>query len=155
MEFKYLLFRCLTSKISKTNLTDDNLIRKCVWREFDVAFFMVRGISLGKRFSVVSTWRAPVRKRLKPSTLNFEHTFLTDCCTKPCPFFLIMSHSFFIAIILRVLRAHFAWKQLKVDYSKNVWKEQNRGQSFVCLLVGYISVKKDYWKLQFYWCRSS
>ena len=57
-------------------------------------------------------------------------------------FFLIMSHSFFIAIIRRVLKAYFAWKQLKVDYSKNIRKEENRGHGFVCLLVGYISVKK-------------
>ena len=57
-------------------------------------------------------------------------------------FFLIMSHSFFIAIIQRVLKAYFTWKQLKVDYSKNTWKEENRGHSFVCLLVGYISVTK-------------
>ena len=40
------------------------------------------------------------------------------------------------------MKAYFAWKQLKVDYSKNTWKEENRGHSFVCLLVGYISVKK-------------
>ena len=38
---------------------------------------------------------------------------------------------------------YFAWKQLKVDYSKNISKEENRGHSFVCLLVGYISVKKN------------
>ena len=34
-------------------------------------------------------------------------------------FFLMMSHSFFIAIVQRVLIACFAWKQLKVDYSKS------------------------------------
>ena len=33
-------------------------------------------------------------------------------------------------------------KQLKEDYSKNIRKEENRGHGFVCLLVGYISVKK-------------
>ena len=49
---------------------------------------------------------------------------------------------FFIAIIWRVSKSYFAWKQLKVDYSKNIWKEENRGHGFVCLLVGYISVKK-------------
>ena len=71
-------------------------------------------------------------------------------------FFLIMSHhSFFVAIIRRVLKAYFAWKQLKVDYSKNTWKEENRRHGFVCLLAGYISVKKNYWKVQFCWCRSS
>ena len=41
------------------------------------------------------------------------------------------------------MKAYFAWKQLKVDYSKNIWKEENRGHGFVCLLVGYISVKKN------------
>ena len=29
-----------------------------------------------------------------------------------------------------------------VDYAKNIWKEENRGHGFVCLFVGYISVKK-------------
>ena len=70
-------------------------------------------------------------------------------------FFLIMSYSVFIAIIRRALRAYFAWKQLKVDYSKNIWKEENRGHGFVCLLVGWISVKKNYWTVQFCRCRSS
>ena len=40
------------------------------------------------------------------------------------------------------MKAYFAWKKLEVDYSKNIWKEENRGHGFVCLLVGYISVKK-------------
>ena len=71
----------------KRNLTDGNLIRKCQ-RDFDVAVFMVRGISLGNGFWVVNTWRAPVRKRLKRSTLNFANTFLTKCCTKPCQRFI-------------------------------------------------------------------
>ena len=57
-------------------------------------------------------------------------------------FFLIMSWSFFIAIIRRILKAYFPWKQWKADYSKNIWKEKNRGHGFVLLLVGYISVKK-------------
>ena len=35
-------------------------------------------------------------------------------------FFLIMSYSFFIAIIRQTLRAYFASKLLKVDYSKNI-----------------------------------
>ena len=119
-------------------------------------FFMVTGISLGKSFWVVNTWRAPVRKRFKGSTLGFAHTFLTDCCTKPWPqFFLIMSYSFFIAIIWRALKAYFTWKQLKVDDSKNIWKEEDRGHDFVCFLVSHISVKKNYWKLHFCWCRTS
>ena len=41
----------------------------------------------------------------------------------------------------------FCMKKLKIDYSKNIWKEENRGHGFVCLLVGYMSVKKniEYW----------
>ena len=40
------------------------------------------------------------------------------------------------------MKAHFAWKQSKVD-SKNIWKEENHGHGFVWLLVGYISMKKN------------
>ena len=53
-----------------------------------------------------------------------------------------MSYSFFIAITGRALKAYFAWKQLKEDSSKNISREENRGHDFVCLLVGYILVKK-------------
>ena len=60
-------------------------------------------------------------------------------------FFLTMNYSFFITITRWVLKAHFAWKLLKVDYSKNILKEENRGHCYVCLLVGYMSVKKNYW----------
>ena len=63
--------------------------------------------------------------------------FLKDYCTKTVPaFFLIMSYSSFIAIVRRALRAYFAWKQLKVDHSKNIWKEENRGHGVVGHLVG-------------------
>ena len=40
------------------------------------------------------------------------------------------------------MKAPFAWKQLKVDYSKHTWKEGNRGQCFAFLLVGYNQWKK-------------
>ena len=40
------------------------------------------------------------------------------------------------------MKACFTWKELKVDYSKNIWKEKNHGHGFVCPFVGYISVKK-------------
>ena len=42
----------------------------------------------------------------------------------------------------RALKTYFGLKQLKVDYSKNIWKEENPGNGFICLFVGYISVKK-------------
>ena len=88
MELKYLLF-CLSIdlfdvKDFKRNLADGNLIIKCVQREFVVAIFMVWGILLGKNFGVMNNWQAPVQKRLKGSTSNYEHTFLRECCTKPC-----------------------------------------------------------------------
>ena len=44
--------RCIDSK---RNLTDRNLIRKCVQKEFSVAVFMVRGILLGEDFWMVNT----------------------------------------------------------------------------------------------------
>ena len=40
------------------------------------------------------------------------------------------------------MKAYFPCKQWKADYSKNIWKEKNRGHGSVCLLVSYISVKK-------------
>ena len=53
-------------------------------------------------------------------------------------FFLIMSYSFFIAIIRRALKAYFAWKQLKVDYSKIFEKKKIVGTVlFVSGLVKY------------------
>ena len=52
------------------------------------AVFMVRGISLGNGFWVVNTLRAPVRKRIKRSTLNLAHIFLTEYCTRPWPRFI-------------------------------------------------------------------
>ena len=56
MEFKYLLFcssiDLLDVKEFKRNLTDRNLIR-----EFDVAVFIFKGISLGNGFSVVVNTR--------------------------------------------------------------------------------------------------
>ena len=53
-----------------------------------------------------------------------------------------MGYPFFIAITRRALKAYFARKRLKADYSKNIWKEENRGHCFIYLLVGCISVKK-------------
>ena len=52
-----------------------------------------------------------------------------------------MSYSSFIAITRRALKAYFASKQLKVDYSKNIEKEGNRGQGFFSEKK---SVKKNY-----------
>ena len=110
--------------------------------EFEVAVFMVRGILLRKSFLVVNTWQASVQKWLNQSTLNFTHTFLTDCCTKPCLSFPNSELFIIYCNNPKSFETCFAWKQSKVDYSKNIWKEGNHSHGFVCLLVGYISVKK-------------
>ena len=52
-----------------------------------------------------------------------------------------MSYSFFTAITLQALKAYLASKQLKVDYSTNIWKEENRGHGFVSLVWLHISKK--------------
>ena len=49
-----------------------------------------------------------------------------------------MCYSFFIAIIRIALKAYFAWKQLKVDYSKLFEKNKIAGAVlFVSWLVKY------------------
>ena len=71
MELKYYFFArvsiCLTSKISKE-----------IWQMVNWSENVFKGNLM------LNTWQAPGRKRLKGSPLNFAHTFLTDCCTKPC-----------------------------------------------------------------------
>ena len=137
-------------------MKDGTLIRKWVyWREFDVSAIMVIGILLGKGFWVVNTWWVPVWKQLKRSTSNFAQTFLTDCYTKlRSYFFPTMSYSFFIAMTRRVLKGYFAWKRLKLDYSKNTWKEENHEHHFVCLFVSYIPVKKKFENCNFVGARA-
>ena len=39
------------------------------------------------------------------------------------------------------MKAYFAWKQLKADYSKNIWKEKNRKHGCFSLGWLHISVK--------------
>ena len=53
-------------------------------------------------------------------------------------FFLTRVIYFFIAIIRQVLKAYYAWKQLKVDYSNNIWKEENCRHGFVSWLATYL-----------------
>ena len=62
-------------------------------------------------------------------------------------FFLIMSHSFFIAIIRRAVKAYFAWRQLKVDYSKNIWKEEITGTVLFAFYLAKYQWKKiiEHW----------
>ena len=116
---------------------------------------MVRGNFTREKFLSGKHLTSSSKKMASRINCKFYIHSLNRVLHKTVPtFFLIVSYSFFIAITWWALKAHFAWNQLKVDYSKNIWKEENCGHSFVCLLVGYISVKKNYWKLQFCCCRS-
>ena len=57
-------------------------------------------------------------------------------------FFLIMSNSFLIAIIQEVLKAYFAWKQLKVDYSKKYLKRRKSWARF-CLSLCWVHISDE------------
>ena len=94
-------------------------------------------------FWLLNTWQAPVQKRIKQTTLNFAHTILTACPIKQnCTCGFSDNESFIsIAIIPWVLEVYFVRKWLKVDYWKNIWKEENCGHRFVCSFVEYISVQ--------------
>ena len=54
-----------------------------------------------------------------------------------------MSDSFFLSIFLQVLKV-FCMKIVKAGYSKNIWKEENRGHGFVCPFAGFMSVQINY-----------
>ena len=150
IEFKYLLFYSSIDlfdlKGFKRNLTDGNLIRKCVLRELDVAVFMVRGISLGKRFWVVSTWRALVWKRLKRSALNFVHTFLNRSRVfsnnESFIFYCNNSTSLESVICMKTVKSRLFKKYLK----------RRKSWARFCLPLGWLHISE---KLQFCWCRSS
>ena len=127
----------------KRNLTDGNLIRKRILKRIWYCSFhgyrnFARECSLGGEHLTSSSTKTA-------QTINFKLcTHISDrLLHKTVPaFYLIMSFWFFIAIIRRVLKAYFPWKQSKADSSKNIQKEKNCGLGFVCLLVGYMSVKK-------------
>ena len=125
------------------NLTDGNFIRKCLWGKFVVATFMFRGISLGKSFWVMKTWRAPVRKRLKGSTLNFAHTFLIVCCTKPCLLFFYNELFIFYCNNSTCFESLFYMKTVKSRLFKK-YLERRKSRPRFCLSLGwlYISEKK-------------
>ena len=84
--------------------------------------------------STIRTWRinfklwAHISNRLLHKTVSV--------------YFVAMRYSCFIAITRRALKLYFAWKQLKVDYSKNIWKQENRGYGFVCPLLATYPWKK-------------
>ena len=92
---------------------------------------------------------------LKRSTLDFAHISnrLLHKIVPVC--FLTMSYLFFITITPRVLKSNFAWKQLKVDYSKNILKEENREHGFSSVGWLHTSEKKLLKTAILRWCTSS
>ena len=129
-------------------MTDGNLIRR-LFKESLVYIFMVRWILVGNGFWVVNTWRAHGRKRLKKSTSNFCTHISNSLLHKTVSAFSLTTSYFCCCCCCccccfnnwRVLKAYFSWKQWKIDYSKNIWIEGNRGQSLVCPMVGYITAR--------------
>ena len=125
---------CLTWRMCRFQ---QKILQMVIWsenvfkRNMMLQFSRLRGISLGKGFWVLNTWRAPVWKLLKRSTLNYAHTFPIACWTKTCPFFFSNNEPFiFHCKKSTSFKSIFAWKQLKVDYSKNTWKERKSRERF-------------------------
>ena len=58
-------------------------------------------------------------------------------------FFVTITYGVFCYNNSTLFESAFCMKTVKRRLSKNIWKEENHGQGFVCLLVGYISVKKN------------
>ena len=78
-------------------MTDGDLIRKSVEREFAVTVFIVRGISLGKSLTVVNTSQAPVQKGLKTIDFKLCIQISNRMLNKNVPaFFLTMNDSFLL-----------------------------------------------------------
>ena len=97
---------CLTSKISKINLTDDNcnVFEGNLMLQFSWQSNFARETFLGGEHITSSSTKTAQTVNFKLSTY-ISNRLLHE--TMPA-FFLIMSHSFFIAIIRRVLKAYFA-----------------------------------------------
>ena len=100
-----------------------------------------RWISLGKSFLVVNNWRAPVQKPLKRSTLTFAHTFLTDCCTKPCPRFFNNKLFIFYCNNSTSFESVFWMKTVKSRLFKKYLKRRKSRARF-CLSLGWLHLSE-------------
>ena len=159
MELKYLLscssIDLFDVKDFKRNLTDRNLI---VFKEN----LMLQFSRLEEfRWGMISGWwiidelqyeNGPWRKeKKKKKRINFK---LIQNCARVFPtkelfnFYCNNSTSF---------ETVFSWKQLKVDYSKKIFKNKKIADTvlFVPWLPTYQWKKKSYRKLKFCWCKSS
>ena len=102
---------------------------------------MIRGIVLGKSFWVVNTWRAPARKRLTQSTLNFTHTFLTDCFTKPFPRFSYKWVLIFYCNNSTRFESVFCMKTVKCRFFEKHFKRRKLRVRF-CLYLGWLHISE-------------
>ena len=142
MEFKCLLF---SSSIDLFGVKDfkNILIRKCVSKEFDVAVFMVRGISLGKSFwggehltsSSTKTAQAINFKLRKHISNRLLHKIVSG-------FFLIISYLFFYCNYSKSNNSYrnslyFPWKHLLCK--KYLKRRKSRARYFLSL--GWLHIK--------------
>ena len=102
---------------------------------------MVTGISLGKRFWMMNTWRASVRKRLKRSTLNFAHTFLTDCYTKRACVFSNNESFIFYCNNPTSFESIFCMKTVKSRLFKKYLKRRKSRARF-CLTLAWLNISE-------------
>ena len=132
----------------KRNLANDNLIRKRVFKE-----------NLMLQFSWFEEFRFLGGEHLTGSSKKTAQTINFKLCTRisnrllhktVTRFFLIMSYSFFIALIRRVLKAYFAWKQLFKKYLKG-----KKSRACFCLSLGWLHIsEKKLLKTAILFCRS-
>ena len=138
----FLKYRFVWCQRCKWNLTDANLIRSRILKR-------IWCCSCHGQRNFIREWFL-CGEHLRRSSTKMAQTIIFKLCPhisnrqlhKTVPaFYLIMSCSFFIAIIRRVLKAYCRWKQSKPESSKNIEKEKIVG---MVLLVSWLATYQ--WK---------
>ena len=125
-ENRFVWHQRFLKEIWQMIIWSENVFKRNLMLQFSGERNFARETFLGGQHMLSSSTKTPKRINFKLCT-HISKRLLHK--TVPA-FFLIMSHLFFIAIIQGVLKAYFAWKQLKVDYSKHTWKKEDHGMVF-------------------------
>ena len=72
-------------------------------------------------------------------SIHISHSLLHKSIS---PFLPRISSSCFIALLQSIYKSYFEQNQWKLDYSKNIWKEEKCVHAFIWVLVRFISVRK-------------
>ena len=92
-----------------------------------------------KCFLVVNTWRAPVRKRLQRSALNFAHIFLKYYCTKHVRVFSNNESFIYYCNNSTSFESVFCMKTVKSRLFKKYLKRRESRARF-CLSLGWLNI---------------